>query len=128
MKVPGMCAVCGKAAFEVLKTWPDGHPFAGEPRELGRPIKQAKRVTLTLMDGSNTAVTVHEACLPSVVESLPKIWHDINLRYTAERKAHLALNQKDFNEAQHRKADEVQLHFIHNRPLGVLAIEDWSNG
>jgi hypothetical protein len=56
----------------------------------------------------------------------PELWHDIKTRMRAERKAHRALKQADFDEKQHAFADEVNAAYNDDPPLGVLAVEPWS--
>lgn len=127
MKIPGHCAVSGNQAFEILEYWPPDHPFAGQPRRLGKPYVSALRVWLVLTDGSQMPITVLDEYLDQVSTRLPAIWHDIKARVSAERKAHRALGQKDFSPAQHSFMDLHNLKHNDTAPLGVLCWERWSD-
>ena len=126
MKIVGHCSACGDECFDVLETWPQGHVLAGEPRRLGAPHDDARRVTLILMDGRTTTMTFHDRCIQDAHTQFTDLWRRVNERYRRERKAHRALGHRDFTPAQHAHADAVQLDFISNPPLGVLAVEKWN--
>lgn len=125
-RLTGRCVVSGEPCFEVLETWPAGHPSAGEPRRLGRPLPKALRVTLVLLDGTTTTVTVCADHLAEVTAALPRVWHALCRKMRHDRKSHRELGQRDFNADQHAAADAANLRFIDNRPLGILCHERWS--
>lgn len=127
MKVVGHCSISGEPCFEVHSTWPDNHPFAGEPRRIGSPHKDALRLTLVLVDGSLMNVTIKAQELADFYSNLTGLWHSIKERMRRERKAHVALRQGDFDEDQHRFMDEDNLRFNDNVPLGILCWQRWTD-
>jgi len=127
VKASGLCSVCGEACFEVLETFPKGHPLAGTPKRTGQPNDDAMRVTLVMANGSLGVVTVREQYLPDLHVHLPAIWADVKARTRIDRKAHRVFGQQAFTAAQHAQADLDNLQFNDNIPLGVLCVERWKD-
>ena len=125
MKTAGLCAVSDEECFEIREYWPEKHPFAGEPRRFGAPHKDALRVALVMADGSLMHITIKACELVNLETNLPATWCRIKERMRHERKAHAALNQRDFTLEQHRFMDEENLRFNDNVPLGILFAERW---
>ena len=60
-KVLGHCLACCDAVYEVREAWPEGHPLAGQPRLLGKPLDTATQVRFLLSNGTTADVTF---CVP----------------------------------------------------------------
>lgn len=127
MKIPGHCSISGEPCFDVVSTFPEDHPFAGQPKRLGQPHPDALRVTLIMASGTNMQITVKECELTELHTHLPEMWRNIKARLRAERKAHKALKQPDFSDDQHQFMDEENIRFNDNIPLGVLCWERWTD-
>lgn len=128
MKAAGLCSVSGEECFDVLEYWPSNHPvFAGQPRRLGAPHADAIRVTLILMNGSHMTLTIKEQYLADFHVALPEVWRLVKETTRALRKAHKHMGQTDFSQAQHKLADQHNLAFNDNVPLGVLCWERWKD-
>jgi len=127
VKIPGHCSVTGEPVFDIISTWPAGHPFEGEPSKIGAAHVDAMRVTLVATNGTLMTLTVKESALPALTDELPRVWREVKARFRAERKAHRAFGQTDFNPEQHAHADAVNLEVNNNPPIGVLCVERWTD-
>jgi hypothetical protein len=127
MKQQGHCSVSGEPCFDIIETWDQSHPLAGQPRRIGAPHADAVRVTLVLADGTQADITVKHRYVPELYMSLPQVWREIKERTRFDRKQHRAYRQPDFNENQHAQMDAWNLAFNDNVPLGVLAWRKWSD-
>ena len=128
MKIPGHCAVTGEPCVHVIETWPELHPFAGQPRRLGAVLDHAVRVTLAMVDGSTMALMVSDEGLRLLQEdtrSLLLAWNNVKDRMRAERKAHRDLGHHSFSPEQNAHADATQMAYNDNVPLGMLCFERW---
>lgn len=127
MKTQGHCAVSGEPCFDILETWRDDHPLAGQPRRIGAPYEDACKVALILVDGTIAEITVKQRYVPELYAHLTQVWRDIKARTRYDRKQHKAYGQPDFSPDQHATMDAWNLRFNDNVPLGVLAWRKWSD-
>ncbi|MGE0289519.1 MAG: hypothetical protein AB7I42_26020 [Bradyrhizobium sp.] len=127
MKIQGHCSVSGDPCFEILETFNEPHPLAGQPRRIGKPLPDAVRVTLVLVDGTTADFTCKQRYVPEFYAHLPLIWREVQDRVRFDRKNHKAYKQPDFSEEQHAQMDAWNLAHIDNVPLGVLAWRKWSD-
>lgn len=122
------CALSGKPCWEVVIQHPlDGSPLAGEPRELGSPMACARRIVLLMLDGSTGSVTVHADHVGELFERLPQMWRNCCKRVQFEREhaAGLGVRVRDAAHAQQMRA--IELGMIQNIPIGILAVQRWSD-
>jgi len=61
MKKLGCCTSCGKEVYEILQRYASDHPYAREPRKVGKPIDAVKK-TFLLTDGSTMDLTYCPDC------------------------------------------------------------------
>ncbi|MGE0373000.1 MAG: hypothetical protein AB7Q01_14115 [Gammaproteobacteria bacterium] len=128
MKAAGLCSVSGEPCFDVLDYWPSDHPvYAGLPRRLGAPHEDALRLTLILVNGSHMNLTIKEQYLAEFHVALPEVWRLVKNTTRTLRKAHKHLGQVDFTSQQCEVADQHNLAFNDNVPLGVLCWEKWKD-
>lgn len=78
-KVAGCCTICDNLCFEVISMQGDSDRLPGEPKELGRPIEGAVRVTFMLFDGTKTSLTFCETCASTLLrpKAYGAIWDKV---------------------------------------------------
>ena len=126
----GCCSVCDAEVFEVVQRWPRDHRYLpGEPRTLGRPLPGARRATLVLTwSGHICNMTLCGDCNLDE-KNIPAIWQKTLRTMARERQDdyRVSINTKPLKPG--REANTVwDVHRIMaaDVPLGVLAIENWS--
>lgn len=123
MKRLGHCTLCDQQVFNIIATFPTGHPLAGRPRRLGKPMDNAVRLHLLLTGGTTVPVTLCDTCEPD----LKKIW-----RRCLEAMADQQCNRLKYGGApltprqQEQQTGEL-LALARQAPLGVLYQEKWSD-
>jgi hypothetical protein len=123
MKRPAHCTLCDEPVFEIIAYFPDGHPRAGQPRRIGKPMDKAVRLHLLLTGGTTAAVTLCDACEPDLAE----IW-----RRCLEAQADQQLNRVRYGVApltprQQEQQTAELLALTRQVPLGVLYQEKLSD-
>lgn len=121
------CPITGLELVEVLSYHPDGHPLAGEPAKLGKPLDCARRATLALADGSMMQISVHESAVDEILPNLCAIWRRLKASTRHQRRSHRAFGQRPFTPEQNQFADASNCAANDNVPLGVLCVERWSD-
>lgn len=122
----GCCVLSGEKVFDVLSTFTRG-PRSGDPDRLGPPHTNAWRLTVLLIDGSTTNVTVHEDVLPDVELRLSEMWHNVMEAHAFERENWKDNGAKAFTPEQVRKAYKDSYKLVHNVPIGIMKKERWSD-
>ena len=120
----GCCILSGRRVFMVLSEFTTG-PREGEPDRLGLPYYEAWRVTLLLVDGSTTDVTVHEDYLEEIEGRLPELWRNALEAHAYERQNWEEAGARPFTPDQTEKAYRDSESLINNVPLGVVKKERW---
>lgn len=128
MKRLSACTMCDKDLWESISRWHEGHPLAGQVQIRGKVKAEAVRVTMALLDGSTTDITFCAECAHIVHEHLPMLWNKISERHvmSIDKEFRSAVGYPEHTPDQQRKAVEEAIQFVHNRPLGVVAIQKWS--
>jgi hypothetical protein len=115
----GICWITGQPVFEILEKDKDGHPV-----RLGPPLSCAVEVTVLLVGGSLTTITVHEDVVHKAPNILPQLWHQIMNAMVAgvEEAARQALGDRRTPEQIKTQMAELT-RLCYNRPIGILALE-----
>jgi hypothetical protein len=67
-KRPGCCLACGREVYAVVDYFPADHPWAGQPRTLGRQLDHGTQVEFLLPDGSEADISF---CVPCASRLTP---------------------------------------------------------
>lgn len=125
-KQPGCCTLCGREVFGVRARYPNDHPLAGEVRQVGAPLPTARRVTLLLMSGRTTTVTLCSSCKPTP-QRLSELWTVCTQANAQEledeRRA--AIGAGAFTEEQRHACTAVVQGQVVDLPIAVLALHSW---
>ena len=122
----GCCALTGQKVFDVLSTFTSG-PRKGDPDRLGPPRKVAWRLTILLIDGSTTNVTVCEDVLSDVESRLAEMWRNVMEAHAFERANWKENGAKAFTPEQVAKAYRDSYKLSTNIPIGVMKRERYAN-
>ncbi|MCK5610483.1 hypothetical protein KAR91_51900 [Candidatus Pacearchaeota archaeon] len=120
----GCCALTGREIREIIQKFPDNHAFAGRPMKVRAPLECSFNVMLLLADGHQMPVSVHEDCLEDLLDNFPRLWANIMQAFDDEielTSAQSVINPKTKAQLIERQKNMAKL--VHNRPLGILAIE-----
>lgn len=130
MKRYGCCTLCDEEVFKAHSHWPREHPYlAGHMKRSEGTKTNAMRVTLALLDGSTTDITFCRDCLPSIPANMDKVWRKVSERHAlgTDPRFREAMGHAPFADERHENALlEEARHMVHNRPLGVLAVQSWN--
>lgn len=128
IKQPGLCTLCATPCFEVRLRYDDKfRHLNGRIRALGKPLPNAWKVTLLLLDGSRMDLTVCETCVNGVESKVPELWGNVLESYREELsdpyRQDVGLNL--FPED--RKLEEM-VSIAKRPPVGIFYIKRWSDG
>ena len=125
MKHLGRCTLCDEPCFEILETFTKGD-VAGFAKKLGRPLETAMRVTVILMDGSHSDVTLCSSC-PVTPETLPLLHQQMleTWAFEGSNGKREQMGGKSLDLAQEWQMGAWQLTQFRNIPLGILHEETW---
>jgi hypothetical protein len=75
VKKPGCCTLCDKEVYEIKTRWTKGI-LEGEPRKVGRPTDDVRKLDYTLSDGTVMSLTFCRTCETEAKkpENFPRIW------------------------------------------------------
>ena len=119
MKKTGCCTLCDAEVYEVIDRHPAGHPYEGNPRTLGPALKNMRKLTFALADGTTCQMTFCTECKPTP-ENMPDIWKKVleatmyeEVNKTAIWIGYRSLTHQALVDRHHRKLVDAV-------PLGVL--------
>lgn len=120
---PGFCKVCGEPSYAFERQFPIGHPLAGRPIQLGRPMSDVVRVNLVLSDGSWATIVVHQKCVDDIgPEMLPALWRDVLETTKFEHDNRALLGSKPLRPDQEKHLQKTLRKMASTIPLGVSCI------
>lgn len=76
VKIAGGCTLCNARCFEVMQVFEDHERTPGEPKRLGKPDDDAKRISFLLYDGTQMNLTFCAECDPQP-EQFTEIWRKV---------------------------------------------------
>ena len=79
VKWNGCCVLCDKEVFEIETRYVEafvgpGSVFLGRPKDIGKPLTVARRLTFRLSDNTDADITFCEDCATGAADRLPEIW------------------------------------------------------
>jgi hypothetical protein len=120
----GCCCLTGKPLYEIISAHPHGHPFEGEPRQIGNPLDYALNVHLLLKSGSIMQINIHSDHIDEVVPNISRIHKNILAAFEAEAiiaAAAVVVAQITPEQAAQKQRDMISM--VHNIPIGIYCIE-----
>ena len=121
---PGHCWLSGEPCFEIVGKYAPDHPLAGHVRTIGAAMEEAYCITLLLVDGTFTHITIHRDFIGEVKNNLNKIWRAIMQRTEWEWQNKKAMGIRH-TEDQEKYALKQMSKITNNPPVGILGIERW---
>ena len=112
-KIVGACSSCNRMVFDVTARFGQGEPNEGQPKQLGAPQPDAKRVTFLLASGEIMDLTFCGDCLETLNnDDYPPLWGRVLVSWMAE----LGENRPDwiFKQSQ-------------NAILCEINVQDWTD-
>lgn len=125
----GYCPITDVQVWEIKKQFPNDHPLAGEPMELGAPFPHALRVTLVLTSGENTSVTMSSEGLDQLLSGKahwPEL-HKAMLRgFIHEMETAVIRSGKVTPPQQAQRVRQTLVRLAQSPPIGVLEAKPWT--
>ena len=124
-KIAGCCTLCDKELVDVLSRWVEGHPYAGEPRDIGKWHDGAMRLDFVLSGGSTTTLTFCEDCAGEAESRLPEIWRKCLAGLAFEVEHYVAIGHPPMEDVHRRNVDASNMKLAGEIPLGVTSRQKW---
>ena len=129
MRQKGTCIGCDEPVFEVVRRYPDTHPWAGAVMEVGDPLPYAQRACLPLMNGKMWNITVCDTCLETGMldKNLPALWEKniAALRWEMDDQNRVTMGVRELSDKGRKAVADSILELVDSPPLGVLGVESW---
>lgn len=124
---PDCCWLTGEEIFESKAVFPLDHPLAGHVIKIGKNLPGSYRVTLLLMDGTNTAVNIHERVIHDVKDRLVELWNNMRERYIFQTE-NKNIYYHDYSDDKFKAEMKNTIKKIDNNPpIDVLGIDSWKS-
>ncbi len=124
-KKTGHCTLCDEPVYEVRTTWPEGHPYAGEPRELGAAHEGTMKLGFALTGGSTVELTFCEPCSHEASGNLVKIWQRCLATQAYEIRNITKIGTKPRTKTEMFQLVSSNMKLAQQVPLGVLYQRKW---
>lgn len=125
VKRPGCCTHCGKEVYKVVTRYPEG-PLHRFPRQLGKPLPEARRIDYVLVGGQHAALTSCKDCVPFLCDpkEYPKIWQQVIQSFLFEERDDVRAAMPSAPRTPEQRSANLRgiLALVNNPPLGVIAI------
>ncbi len=128
-KLLGHCPICNTLIADIKSQYPQGHPYAGEPRQLERFHDGTLRATLVLTNGSLMDITICAACEPVLTDKFVFLWKRVVEGWKLEisDKHRQLLGSKPYSIDQRTQVDKWFVDACKEPPVGVLCIKPWKD-
>jgi len=126
-KLTGCCSICDTAVFDIVRVYPVGHPYHGEPLSLGAPLDTAFKLTMLLTSGDHIDITVCSNCIENNKINYNDLWERIKYSWGVEvsDKNCIALNKPVYNEKQKVQLKAWLTRMSNEMILGVMCSRPW---
>jgi len=124
----GRCTSCDEPIRDIKTLYAQGHPYAGEAREVGEALDKLRIVTLILMDGHQCDITMCESCASKELD-LPALWRKVvrtNIFQSTDEYRRLNLSPLLTPEQKEIQTKHLEL-MIFNVPVGALTTRKAGN-
>ena len=123
-KVPGHCSLIGLQIREVKEQFPMGHPLEGRPLRLGAAFPHGVMVTLLLMSGKHTDISLcADAAEDLVNRPFFSRLHAINCAtLVAEEQTYLFRTGHVRKLAEERGLRQAMRSYAKDPPIGILRV------
>ena len=122
-KKTGCCTLCNQEIYEVSRRWPQGHPYAGEIRQLGRPKMAVIRQYFVQTNGKIAVISFCEDCAKDADDGVVEIWAKALAAFGYERRHRVAIGMQPLDHKQAEAQDAMLRELIAHPIVGVIATE-----
>ncbi len=125
----GCCTICDTLIAPVIVTFPSDHPYAGEPRKIGRPFDDSIRLVIILTDGSTIDVTVCKECAVTAEDNLCLIWRKIVAGWARETsdEHRMLIGAKAYTKKERSDVNKWKAKILKHIPIGILCKTNWKD-
>ena len=122
-KKTGCCTLCGQEMYEVSRRWPQGHPYASEARQVGRPKMPIIRQHFVQTNGKIAVFSFCDACFEHVHEKIVEIWAKALAAFDYERRHRVAIGMQPLDQKQTEAQNAMLRELVAHPIVGVIATE-----
>ena len=122
-KKAGCCTLCNQEMYEVSRRWPQGHPYAGEGRQLGRPKMPVIRQHFVQTNGKIAVISFCESCARDADEGIVHVWARALAAFKYERRHRVAIGMAPLDRKQAEAQDAMLRELVAHPIIGVIATE-----
>lgn len=119
----GCCTLCDQEIYEVSRRWPQGHPYAGEIRQVGRPKMPVIRQTFVQTNGKIAVISFCRACAAQANEKVVEIWGKALAAFAYERRHRVAIGMQPLDQKQTEAQDSMLRELVAHPIVGIIATE-----
>ena len=117
----GRCTLCEVEIYNIKKTYPNSHEYAGEAVVLGGPLDNLRYVSLILVNGNQCRITMCKDCAETPEEDwISQVWHKIVNTWKMDLSDHhRELIGAKINNPEQKDKQRQQLEYLtHNHRRG----------
>lgn len=130
VKKAGCCTLCDAEVYEVRSYFPMDSVLAGFPRQIGRPLPTARKISYALRDGSHADLTSCGACEGDMRDParFPAIWQKVLRTFLFEERDDVrALLPAPARTPAEQERIHNELQILANNPMiAVICVTSWS--